>query len=385
MREPELYAANQALKQEKYREAARRYHEYIEYHKSSTGLTRSLARAYNGLGWSQYHKGQFDMAIEKFKQSRKQGAFATDSLRGMGLSYFQLKRYQDAATYLKFIRDHHPDEKQDPHELDWSILHSWEENRARRYFEREMRVDPLRVSLYMGMGWIHYKNAKPDLAVEYFLKAISLDPDSVVSDEFFHLLESQRFGWQVFNRLGWAYYHERKFSKSMEMFQISLREKPDHDGAHKGMGYNFFQMKKYAQAIKHLERTLAINPQSAPVMESDRDRPPNDVLKIRTTARTKLARAYYHSGDYLQAVRHFQMDLAFHPGLADAHAGLGWAFLKLRRLTESRAAFTESLKLAPMKTSSHKGLKEVKQLLATRNIRVIKPAFPVPSGTSSLQ
>ncbi len=384
-REPDLYEANQALKQEKYRKAARLYHEYIEYQKPSTELNKSLARAYNGLGWSQFHKGQFQLAVEKFKQSRKHEEFASDSLRGIGLSYFHLKRYKDAANFLKFVRDNHPDEKQGSYELDWSILRSWGDIRARQYFEREMRVDPLRASLYMGMGWIHYKNGKPDLAVEYFLKAISLDPDSVVSDEFFNLLASQRFGWQVYNRLGWAYYHERKFTRSLEMFQTSLKERPDRADSHKGIGYNFSQMKKYAPAIKYLQQSLVLNPASTPVMETVLDSESKDSIDIKTTARTKLARVYYHSGNYLKAIQYYKKDLTYHPRHTDAYAGLGWAYLKLRRLTESRAAFTESLKQEPLNTRSHKGLKEVKQLLATRNIRVNKPAFSKISMTSPTQ
>ncbi len=51
LREPDLYEANQALKQEDYQEAASLYHDYIDRHKGSTPLNESLARAYNGLGW----------------------------------------------------------------------------------------------------------------------------------------------------------------------------------------------------------------------------------------------------------------------------------------------------------------------------------------------
>lgn len=378
--EPDLYEANQALKREDYQKAASLFHDYIELHKASAPLNFSLARAYNGHGWSQYHNGQFRYAIEKFKQAKKFESFKMDSMRGIGLSYFYLQNYDEAITYLKkTVKDKHPNEQEGQYELDWSILRAWRSAHARRYFEHEMAVDPLRASLYMGMGWIHYKDRKPDLAVDFFLKAISLDPDSAVSKEFFILLEEQRFGWQVYNRLGWAYYHKRKFSQSLEMFRISLKERPDKPIAYKGIGYNFFQMGKYTQAINNLEQALLLDPASPPVMETILNEESNHSLTIRTTARTKLARAYYRSGDYLKAVRYYQKDLTFHPELADAHAGLGWAYLKLRRLAESRAAFTRSLKLAPMKTASHQGLTQVKQLLATENIHVKKPDFTEPS------
>jgi len=385
IREPDLYAANQALKQENYRLAASLYRDYIDYHKASIPMNESLALAFNGLGWSQYHKGLYRPAIEKFSQSKKFKKFESDSIRGIGLAYFQLKSYTNAVTYLKFAHDRNLNEQKGYYELDWSILRSWEEDRARYYFEKELRIDPLRASLYMGRGWIHYKDNKPDLAVEFFLKAISLDPDSAVSSEFFDLLRSQRFGWQVYNRLGWAYYHKRDFNRSLEMFRTALKERPDKSGAHQGIGYNLYQMGKYASAITYLEKSLLINPRSVPVMETVLDAESKNSLKIQTTARTKLARAYYRSGNYLKAIRYYQKDLTFHPELADAHAGLGWAYLKLRRLTESRAAFNESLKLEPLKTHSHVGLKEVKQLLATQNIRIKKPGHSTTSMTSSMQ
>ena len=47
----------------------------------------------------------------------------------------------------------------------------------------------------MGLGWLHYKNKNPDLGVEYFLKAISLDPKFALTEEFRNLLKKERFGW----------------------------------------------------------------------------------------------------------------------------------------------------------------------------------------------
>ena len=40
----------------------------------------------------------------------------------------------------------------------------------------------------MGLGWLNYKDMNEDLAIEYFLKAISLDPSFALTDEFFKLI-----------------------------------------------------------------------------------------------------------------------------------------------------------------------------------------------------
>jgi len=373
---PELYEAQQNFRKGNFKEAAFRYYNYIDNHKAQVQLTEPLARAYNGLGWSQFQKGQYQQALEKFKQARKHAKFREDAIKGIGFSYFHLGRYSDASYYLQIARKAYPDQKQISYNLDWSVMRSWKNNRARRYYDRELQKDPLRASLYMGLGWVYYKENKPDLAVEYFLKSISLDPDSIVSEEFFDFLGSQRFGWQVYNRLGWAYYHKGDFKKSRKMFQVSIRDEPKNSEALKGMGYAFYQLQEYASAIEYLKQALAINRMPNPVTEIVRDKSGKGPFKIQTTARTRLARAYFHLGEYAEAIQVYQQALTLHPEQSDAYDGLGWVYLQLHRLTESRAAFTQAVKIEPMNSQSHRGLREVKQLQATRNIRLLKPDFP---------
>ncbi len=384
-RQPELYEAQQNFKRGNFKEAASHYYSFIENQQPQAPLTEPLARAYNGLGWSQFEKGQYQQALEKFKQSRKHASFETDAIKGIGFSYFHLGRYSDASYYLKIAHAVYPEQKQISYNLDWSVMRSWKNNRARRYYNRELQKDPLRPSLYMGLGWLHLKQNKPDLAVEYFLKSISLDPNSAVSEEFFNFLASQRFGWQVYNRLGWAFYHQGEFGKSQKMFQASLKEQPYKSEAHKGMGYNLFQMRDYQAAIEYLKESLSINGSPDPITETIRDEAGKNPFKTETTARTRLARAYFRLGNFAEAIQVYQQSLSHHPDQPDAYDGLGWVYLQLHRLHESRAAFTQAVKFQPMNSQSHHGLREVKQLLATRNIRIKRPRFPQISSNNTPQ
>lgn len=384
-RQPELYEAQQNFKKGNFKEAASHYYSFIDSQQPKTPLTEPLARAYNGLGWSQFQKGQYQQALEKFKRSRKHVNFETDAIKGIGFSYYHLGRYSEASYYLKIAHTVYPEQKQISYNLDWSVMQSWKNNRARRYYNRELEKDPLRPSLYMGLGWLHLKEDKPDLAVEHFLKSISLDPDSAVSEEFFSFLASQRFGWQVYNRLGWAFYHQGGFDKSKKMFQASLKEQPDKSEAHKGMGYNLFQLQDYQAAIQHLKESLSVNDNPDPITESISDDTGKNPVKTETTARTRLARAHFRLGNFAEAIQVYQQSLSHHPDQPDAYDGLGWVYLQLHRLQEARAAFTQALKLQPMNSLSHRGLQEVKQLLATRNIRIKRPRFPQISSNNTPQ
>ena len=381
IQEPELYEADQAFRKGDYKESASRYFYYIDGSVKNPGpMTETLASAYNGLGWSLFHKGEYETAIEKFKQSWKHKSFRSDAIKGIGVSYFYFKNYGNAIFYLKMARKEYPEDGEISRLLDWSVMRAWDDGRAKRYFERELKKDPRRASLYKGLGWVHFKQDKPDLAVEYFLKSIALDPGSVVSEEFFSFLASQRFGWQVYNRLGWAYYHQKDYAKSTEMFRISLKQQPRSSIARQGMGYNYYNLKDYISAIDYLKQTLAKNYKPAPVKESINNPSGEGSLQTKTTVRTKLARAYFHAGNYAEAIRFYQEGLEVHPEHADAYDGLGWTYLQLRRLTESRAAFNKAVELEPHNPSPHKGLRMVKQLLATGNVRIKKPVFIKQSG-----
>ncbi len=378
--EPDLYEANQAFNKGNFKEAARLYYDYIEAQRPIQRLNKPLAEAFNGLGWSQLEKGQYWEALEKFKQAQKHPAFKSDAAKGMGTAFFELEKYNDAVVYLKIAKTGHPDQRQIDYKLDWSLMHGWQANRARRYFERELQSDPLRASLYMGLGWTHYRLNDPDMAVELFLKAISLDPDAVLSDELLFFADNQRFGWQVYNKLGWAFFKERSYEKSIAMFEASLNKQPNKSEAQKGIGYNRFRLGQFELAIESLKQALAINPDSSGVTETVYNAKGEGLFGIQTTVRTKLARAHYQLKNYREAIRYYQDELRRQPQQPDAYDGLGWVYLQLHRLNESRAAFIRSLNLEPLNSHSNKGLSQVKQLLATQNIRIKRPTFlPVSS------
>ncbi len=366
--EPELYAGDQALKNGDYKKAARIYHEYIES-RNAQAKPSSLAHAYQGLGWSQFKKGQYELAVGKFKRSGRHPYYQKDALRGLGFSYYMLGQFDASADYLLTAEPERSGSGDIAYKLDWSVLKGKHPKRAELYFEKELERDPLRSSLYMGMGWLQHKKGYPDLAVEYFLKAISLDPAAAESEEFTAFLKQQRFGWQILNRLGWAYFEKEDYENSLRLFERSLNERPGRSEAYQGVGYNMFRLGKHKTAAAYLKKTLNLNPEPNPVTETFEDAERGIVFTTRTSVRAKLARAYHHLGLYPEALRLYQEALNREPEQPGAHEGLGWTYLKMNRLAESRAAFTHALRLEPLNPFADKGLTQVKQLVATKNLR----------------
>ena len=87
-----------------------------------------------------------------------------------------------------------------------------------------------------------------------------------------------------------------------------------------------------------------------------------------TSARTKLARALLQQSKHPEALKYWLEELNHHPDWPEVHDGLGWTYLKLNRLAESREAFNQAIRHQPLNPLSHKGLNEVKTRLALKSM-----------------
>ena len=363
-----LYQADQKMRTGDYKNASYLYFDYIEEHQTSPTLTFALAKAYSGLGFSQIGKKQYQLAIQNFEKIRVRQEYESHWTKGLGMAYYHLGQFEKAAKNLIVADTLIPNHKEVIYKLDWSILRSWDTATAKEYFLAKVRRKPLRASVYMAIGWIEYQHGDPDLGVEYFLKAISLDPEIAASDDFKSILDKERFGWQVYNHIGWAYYHRNKFEDSIKMFNTALASQSRSSEAMKGLGYNFHKMKQWEEAEAHLKRSLKRNPNTHPVTEKNRGSEPGLKIDIVTSARTKLARTLLQQKKYKEALEHWLTALNQHRDWPEVHDGLGWTYLNLNRLAESREAFNRAIQQQPLNPLSHKGLNEVKYRLALKSM-----------------
>ena len=367
-RNKHLYKADQALKQGDYKTAALIYYDYVQDEQKWPSDKLQLAHAYNGLGWSQFKKKQYHYAINKFLKSIEHKDYKIDASKGLGLSLFEIKQFQKAVPYLETALLHNPENKELAYKLDWSILQSQKPKEAQAYFEKIKNEHPLLASPYMALGWVHYKQNNPDLAIEYFLKAISLDPDFALTQDFIDLLSKERFGWQVYNSLGWAYFHNGKNGKAMNMFGKSLENQPNRSEARKGMGYLYFRLGNFRKATEMFEKCLALNPSPNPVFELITGKNAIVPFKLQTTARTKLGRIHLLNGESQKAITYFSEELKQQLDQPSAYEGLGWAYLSQNRALEARAAFTMAIRLEPLNNSAQKGLRQAIQAIVKKRL-----------------
>ena len=163
-------------------------------------------------------------------------------------------------------------------------------------------------------------------------------------------------------------------SHSIVIFQTALKEQPNKSEARKGLGYILAKLGKLDPAAEYLNQSLAINPDPKPVTEKVTENDAISPYSMTTTTRTTLGNIMLKQNNPFEAITSFQRELELRPYLAAAHDGLGWAYLKLNRLTESRTAFKAAVKYQPLNNLSHKGLREVKQRIANKNMGISTPS-----------
>ncbi|MGV7222515.1 MAG: tetratricopeptide repeat protein [Nitrospinales bacterium] len=365
---PKLIDADKALANKNYKQAAKLYWGYIDSLDGSVEMTPTLAKAYSGLGWSQIGKGHYEQAIEKFQKIKALEDYKIDSARGIGLANFYLGEFNTATKYLLKAYDLDPDQEDIYYPMYFSRMKIHSPLTAETYLLEESMLYPRRASIYLVLGWLYHSNQKPDLGVEYFLKSISLDPEIALTPEFKKLLDGERFGWQVMNHLGWAYYHRNLYDTSNTLFKWVLKSHPKSSIAMAGIGYNMFKLGKLSEAEKYLRKSLNRNPYPIPINETVESKDSIAFLEIETNARIILGRVFLLQEKYEEALALFSKENDQRPNLAQALDGMGWSYLRLNRLAEARVAFNEAIKIQPTNHLSHQGLRQVKQQIAGKNL-----------------
>jgi tetratricopeptide (TPR) repeat protein len=239
---------------------------------------------------------------------------------------------------------------------------------AEAYLIEESRVFPRRAAIYLVLGWLYHSNQKPDLGVEYFIKSISMDPEIALTPDFKKLLDGERFGWQVINHLGWAYYHRKLYDTSISLFNWVLISHPKSSIAMAGIGYNMFKLGRLSEAENFLRQSLNRNPYPIAINETVDQKDSIALLEIETNPRIILGRIFLLQKNYEEALKLFRKENDQRPNLAQALDGMGWSYLRLNRLSEARVAFNEAIKVQPTNHHSHQGLREVKQQIAGKNL-----------------
>lgn len=262
-----------------------------------------------------------------------------------GNSYFSQKDYAAAVEYYKIALDLRPDYHDAHYNLGVANLDWGRYEEAAKAFKQALTLDQ-RATTYELLGVVHQRLKQPQSAVEYYKKALRLNPASALSN----------------NNIGYVYLGLKRHEAAAAFFGTALKLRPEFPEATQGLctalaylpatlealesctnavetapnsetyhylvALIYFGLDHYREAIESFERAARLNP--------------NNEL-----TQNGIGHSYYRLGQHQKALSHFQRAIEIQPDLGDAHAGLGSVYYRLRKPKEATKALRQALKLNP--------------------------------------
>ena len=204
-------------------------------------------------------------------------------------------------------------------------------DQAEASFLLALRDDPSSAEGHYGLGSVYLKRDKRQEARDSFERAVKLHasyPDTLAN---------------AWNNLGLLATRDGNTGGAIEYFQEALKQNPDHWIALENLGNAYRQQKRWDEARKALERTVAVRPDDA-------------------EANYSLGMVFAQSGDTGSAYKYLQKALKIRPTYPEALNNLGVLYLRTRRRDEAVVKFEECIRVAPTFDQSYLNLARVYSL-----------------------
>jgi superkiller protein 3 len=154
------------------------------------------------------------------------------------------------------------------------------------------QADALSAEEYFTKAENAYNNEWYELAIEYYQKALSIDPNYAAP----------------YNRMGIAYAELENHTQAISCYQKALSIDPNFAAAYCNMGVAYNRLKNYTQAIKYYQKALSIDP--------------NDEIVY-----LQMGVAYTNLGDFTQALSYLQKAVSIDPNFAKPYSIMGLIYL----------------------------------------------------------
>jgi tetratricopeptide (TPR) repeat protein len=163
-------------------------------------------------------------------------------------------------------------------------------------FLNKIQSTRVNITTLIDKGWNLIVSGKYAEAVKTLVKANKMDPENV----------------KVYNLLGWAYIHLKKYDKSSLIFQEVLKIDPKNEMAHANLGYINHKKGLYGEAIEKLSS----------IEKNAKDR------QAVLYALFYLGLVYYEREMYEDSIEYLNKAISAGPNLYEAYYYLGKAYEK---------------------------------------------------------
>lgn len=205
---------------------------------ASEGATSKDAPTVLAEAWSLYKASKFEEAIPKF-QAALGVAESAEAYKGLGQSYYRLRKYRDALDALLKFKELAPKSWEALHWVGWTYLRLQKPQEALPNLLESNKIKIL-AGNFSGIAWSHANLWDFDSATTAARKAIELEPAN--GDHY--------------NAFAWIQYYQRKYAAASAQFEkaVSLGKKDDNLV---GLMLCYHNLGRYNEAISNIDSYIA--------------------------------------------------------------------------------------------------------------------------------
>ena len=174
---------------------------------------------------------------------------------------------------------------------------------------------------------------RPDSASEHVTRGIALlalDRLDEAAASLRHALELDPANKLARYNLAQILKAQGRLDESLALYREVLKLDPEFALAHAGMGEALFRLGRYGDAVEPLRQAVSLRADALPV-----------------STHHFLAEAFRRQERYQEAIKAYRKVLEIDPDFDSAHAGIGYALLRLERFAEALASLAWSVSLEP--------------------------------------
>jgi len=164
----------------------------IMHFKKAIALKANYSEAYNDLGCTYLLLSKWDLAITYFKKALENTLYPTPHFaqNNMGYAYYKKGEYNKAVESYREAIKYQPSFSRAFHNLGIAYEAMSEWDKAIGAYKESIRHAPKDPRSHFFLGKLYLKRNKPSLAIEKFEESIRLDKNNIYTTEAKHLLQT---------------------------------------------------------------------------------------------------------------------------------------------------------------------------------------------------
>ncbi len=307
------------------------------------------AETYNSTGGLYYKQGNIEQAIRYFEKAlkiNKRYLPAKNNLfnmyKGRGIKYLEAKDYDGAISDFARAMELFPNDSGICDVMGATHADKGDYEQAIEYYEKAIALNPGNINAknnlakgYNNLGVVLVKQKQFQEAINAYNKALKITPEDA---QFKSNLESAY--WRLAN-----YYTETKnANKAIETYRKLLELNPTNRDVHIAIAGTYYNLGRYAEAIESFKAALRIRDAQS---EAEKRNGISETEQNLLLTYCKYGQTLLEACRYQNAIAQFQEALKIQPNDTDTLLNLGVAYQRTNQSEEALAVYEKALDIKP--------------------------------------